>query len=303
MLTQQILRKNIILFVCLFGASATSRPSSDNVEAYKETIKEWHEHRVERLTSESGWLTLVGLYWLHEGKNSFGSAERNDLVFPANAPEKIGYFELRGHSVRVFVKPGLSVTIEGERAAEAALKSDISDSVTVMKNGTLSWYLIEREGRLGIRVKDSASKTRTAFRGIDTFGIDPAWRVPAKLRRSANPDTIEVPTVLGNEAKEISPGHLVFKIDGLEYQLAPLTTSDPEELFVIFGDETNGVETHGGGRFVYIDAPDASGMTFIDFNKAYNPPCAFNEFSTCPLPPPGNILPIEIRAGEKAYEE
>jgi hypothetical protein len=289
------------VFLPVLIAPSWSLPNDD--ETYKEAIKTWHRGRMERLMSEDGWLTLVGLYWLKNGRNSFGSAEENDLVFPLNAPDRIGYFQVENNHVSVAVDSSARITIDGQQVTNAVLQSDRSENVTVMRNATLSWYLIEREGKLGIRVKDSASAALATFRGIEAYAIDPAWRIPAKLQRSAAPEKVRIPTVLGNDAEETSPGHLMFEVGGIPCRLVPLTTTNPDELFVIFGDETNGVETYGGGRFVYIEAPDTSGLTFIDFNKAYNPPCAFNEFSTCPLPPPENILPIAVHAGEKVYKE
>jgi uncharacterized protein (DUF1684 family) len=170
-----------------------------------------------------------------------------------------------------------------------------------VQHGTLSLYLIERGNRTAVRVKDSASAPRRRFSGIESFPVREAWRVPARLDRYPPKKSIPIPNVLGGVTQEPSPGAVVFTVGGREYRLDAVEEEGEKDLFLIFGDRTNGVVTYGAGRFLYVSPPGADGRTVVDFNKAYNPPCAFTPFATCPLPPPQNRLPIAVEAGEKRY--
>ena len=151
-----------------------------------------------------------------------------------------------------------------------------------------------------MRVKDPDAPARRDFAGIEYFPIDPSWRVQARFERSDPPKKIPVPDILGVVEDEDSPGAVVFTHDGATYRLDALMEPGESDLFLIVGDRTNGHETYGGGRFLYAPAPGPDGLVTVDFNRAYNPPCAFTEFATCPLPPPGNKLPIRWRRGRSA---
>jgi uncharacterized protein (DUF1684 family) len=164
----------------------------------------------------------------------------------------------------------------------------------------VSFYPISRQGRLAIRVKDPETDARRAFRGLTYFPVDPSWRIEARVEDNAAPKPITVPNVLGAETSEPSPGTLVFERGGKTYRLTPVLEEGETDWFVIFGDATNGHDTYGAGRFLYVP-PAVDGRTVIDFNKAYNPPCVFTDYATCPLPPPQNRLPIRVEAGEKEY--
>jgi uncharacterized protein (DUF1684 family) len=164
----------------------------------------------------------------------------------------------------------------------------------------VSFYPISRQGKLAIRVKDPESEARRSFRGLEYFPVDSSWRVEARVEPPADAGRISVPNVLGTDTSEASPGTLVFERGGATYRLRPVLEEGETDWFVIFGDATNGRDTYGAGRFLYV-APAKDGRTVIDFNKAYNPPCVFTDYATCPLPPPGNRLPIRVEAGEKEY--
>ena len=168
----------------------------------------------------------------------------------------------------------------------------------MLKHNTLRWFVIKRGERYAIRLRDLESPFLKEFHGIETFIVDSKWKLKAKFVPTAG-KKIAILDITGQTSQQDSPGVLVFTIAGKEYKLDALT--EGEEFFIIFGDKTNKKETYGAGRFVYATKPDAEGYTFLDFNKAYNPPCAFTPYATCPLPPKQNLLPIEIKAGEKNY--
>jgi len=268
---------------------------------YVEEIEAWREGRIERLTSPTGYLSLVGLYWLEDGDNTFGSDPSNDLVFPAGSPDFMGTFRVKDNQVSVDIQPGVEITHDGRPVVALTLKHDLEGKPTVLEYGTMNWYAIMRGGQLGVRVKDSESQFRRRFTGVGSYEIDYVWRLTGTFREYDPPLTREFTSVLGMTENEPCPGALVFEIDGTEYSLEVIGRPGAEKYFVIFGDTTNGHDTYGGGRFLYVDAPGKDGSVVIDFNKAYNPPCAFSEYTTCLLPLTQNRLPVAVTAGERAY--
>jgi uncharacterized protein (DUF1684 family) len=288
------------LFLALL--SLTAAPAGRGDADYRAEIEKWRAQRIASLTSDTGWLTVVGLSWLKEGDNSVGSGPSNDVVLSrAAAPPLLGRIRVAGGKAHLDVAPGVSVSHDGEKVQSLDLASDEKGEPTVVKHGTLSFFLIRRGEKLGVRVKDSASAARKSFHGIDSYPVTPAWRLTARFEPYAGGKTIPIPNILGNVTREPSPGALVFSIGGREYRLDAVEEPGEEELFLIFGDATNGTSTYGAGRFLYAARPGKDGRTVVDFNKAYNPPCAFTPFATCPLPPPQNRLPVAIEAGEKSY--
>ncbi len=284
----------------IIGTGCGNGEKADPV--YKTKIEEWHRQRIASLTKPNGWLSLTGLFWLESGRNRFGGAPSNDIVFPGeNVPDVIGTISLNGDSIRVEIKSGVEVLNEGQPVRNMELKSDAEGRPTILQLGSLSWYIIRRGERYGIRLKDSESGRLKNFRGIESYPIDPRWRLEARFEPYDSLRIISVPTVLGTVTDAESPGALVFEIDGRTCRLDPVGEPDDEQFFIIFADETNGSETYGAGRFLYVDNPGPEGKTVIDFNKAYNPPCAFTPYATCPLPPAQNVLPVRITAGEKKY--
>ncbi len=269
---------------------------------HRADVDEWHRGRIERLTKEDGWLSLVALCPLPEGRHRFGSAEDNDCVFPASAPAHAGSIVVEGGVPRLEVESGARLMLNGERAGNMPLATDKDGDPTEIALGTIKFYVIDRPGTLYLRVKDSESPVRKEFEGIDRYGVNRKWRVPAHLERYDPPKKLTVPNAAGFDEVVDCPGVLVFTLDRKEYRLEPLT-EDEEEMWIVFGDATNGDDTYGGGRFVYIPAPDSLGNTVIDFNRSYNPPCVFTPYATCPLPIRENVLPIKIEAGEKMWGE
>lgn len=285
-------------------AAGCAGGSADPAEeaAFRAELAAFREARLDDLTQPDGWLTLVGLHWLHEGENTFGSDPSNDVVFPEKAPAHLGVFLVAGATVRVRIAPGVAALHDGAPVTELALATDAEPEPTVLTYGTLSWHVIRRGDRLGVRVKDRESPTRTAFHGIETFPPDRAWRVPGRFEAYDPPKPIPIADVTGRIFDEPSPGALVFEKDGVTHRLDVIRDGDEPKYFVIFADETNGRETYGGGRYLKVDEPPpGDDRVVIDFNRAYNPPCAFTPYATCPLPPRGNHLALRVEAGEKAY--
>lgn len=258
---------------------------------YAREQEAWRAQRAANLRKPEGWLTVAGLLWLQEGENRFGSDPSNDLVFPGRVPARLGVARVEGGRVTVSVDPSADVRLQGEPVTEVALVAD----ETVLTCGPVSWFLIERGGRPAFRVRDQEAKTLREFRGLDWFPVDPAWRVEARLEPGER--KVKVPTILGTTEEATSPGVLVFEVGGRPGRL--VTVEEGDQLFVIFADRTNGRETYGSGRFLYAAKPDAGGRTVLDFNRATCPPCAYTPYASCPLPPPGNRLDLEVRAGEK----
>lgn len=250
---------------------------------YQTEIARWRHEREASLKAEGGWLSLAGLFWLEEGANPFG---RDAAIALPDGPPRAGAFDLQGGKV--------TVTMDG---TTRAIRPDSDD---VVKVGRLSLYVVRRADKFGIRVKDPQSPARVGFHGLDYFPASEAYRVTA--RWVAEPRQIPILNVLGQTEPSECPGYAVFQLQGRELRLYPiLEEPDAKELFFIFRDQTAGKETYGAGRFLYSGMPK-DGHVVLDFNKAYNPPCSFTPYATCPLPPPENKLPVRIEAGEKKYE-
>ncbi|MFI4968633.1 MAG: DUF1684 domain-containing protein [Lysobacterales bacterium] len=274
----------------------TSKPSPD----YTRQIENWRAQRVERLKAPNGWLSLIGLHWLKDGRNTVGSAKDNDVVL-AKGPAHLGAIALDAGKATIALDAKAGATIDGKSAGSAELLDDSHEKPTTVAFGTASFYLIDRNGRKALRVKDSAAATRTHFAGIDNYPIDPSWRIEAKWQPFNPAHSLDIPTVLGTVDKMPVPGKAVFTRGGKTYELLPvLEEADAKELWFIIADRTSGKETYGAARFLYADMP-RDGKLVIDFNKAYNPPCAFTPYATCPLAPPENRLDLAVTAGEKKY--
>ncbi len=291
------MKKTIILFLLIlliFGCN--KRPDTP----YTKSVKKFHSKRIERLKRPNSWLTLVGLYWLKDGRNSFGTDKSNDIVFPeGTAQDFMGIFSLKDTVVTINIKEGIEVYENDSTVTSLILQNDMREKPTILKHGSLSWYVIKRDNRFGIRLKNSESKLLREFDDIDMFSIDTKWRIEAEFIEYNQPKEVEIPTAIGTIEKGTAYGNLKFKIDGTQFTLEPL--GKVGSLFLVFGDMTNGEETYGAGRFLIVDKADSTGKIFIDFNKAYNPPCVFTKYATCPLPTKENYLDTKITAGEKNF--
>lgn len=279
-------------------------PAPFDEAAWKADIEAWRGEREKHLRDPEGWLTLAGLYWLKEGANSFGADPGNDLVFPAGkAPGKIGVLRREGSTVSVVVEPGVGLAADGTpiTVSEFPLAADASGKPTLLTLGSLAFHLIRRGERVGIRLRDKESPLLASFSGMKSFPLGPSWRVTARFEPYTPAKTIKIPNVLGDVSDSPCPGALVFEYDGQTLRLEPIGSAG-EEMFLVFGDGTNGRETYGGGRFLDLPAPSADGTVVVDFNLAYNPPCVFTPYATCPLPPRQNRLAVAIEAGELMFE-
>jgi len=272
--------------------------------AYRDEIEAWRHRRIAQLTKPDGWLSLAGLFWLVQGENTFGRAAGNAVVFPAaNCPDHMGAFIVDKNTVRLRVQPGVAImTADHTLAADMELHSDAQGKPTLLFYNTLSWHIIQRSGRFAVRLRDSTHVNRRTFRGIDHFPVDPAWRVKAKFVAYEPVKTLRIVNVVGQVEDQPCPGALLFTLQNREFRLDVLDEGKGEPFFIVFADASSGDETYGGGRVLLVARPESASETFIDFNKAYNPPCSFTPYATCPLPPEGNRLSIAIRAGEKRYQ-
>jgi uncharacterized protein (DUF1684 family) len=267
---------------------------------YVASVDAWHAERVARLAAEDGWLSLIGRDWLSPGENTLGSAPGSTVLLPEGAaPARAGLFLVEGTTVRFRPLPGSGILLNGRPATEAVLTSDADGHPDLLQAGRVRFYLIRRGERLGIRLKDPEAPARKAFRGVPRYPVDPAWRVEADFIPYATPQTRAIATVIGTTEPMTTPGLLRFRVAGREVTLEPMV-EDPghPELFLIFKDGTSTQGTYPAGRFLYAEMP-RNGKVVLDFNRAVNPPCAFSNFATCPLPPPQNRLEVPITAGEK----
>ena len=293
------MRKLRILFVLIsvLVAGSTNAQAPDD---YQHEIADWHAKRIQELKEPNGWLNLVGLYWLEEGTSSFGSGPGNKVVFPPGTiAETAGQFERKGGKIKLIVADGVAITVNGKPVREVVIYDQDSARQPVVASGSLRWTIIRRDNKIGIRLRNLESPLVKQFTDIDRYPVDTSWRVRATLQATGQPGRIAITNILGQTSQQSTPGKLVFSLHQKRYTLDALEEGDG--LFIIFGDATSGKTTYPSGRFLTVSKPGPDGTTIIDFNKAYNPPCAFTNYATCPLPPPQNILPEAIAAGEKNY--
>ncbi len=298
---QRSARPFLALFLILPILTCTHNHPRSQIDpaTYSKEIAQWQDKRLTELQSESGWLTLIGLFWLKAGENKFGSESDNDIVLPKErVAARAGSFSLHEGTVRLdATQDGL--TVDGKPIKSLELKSDADDHPTIVRLASLSFQIIKRGDKLGLRVKDSQNLDRLNFKGTEFYSPDLKWRIDAQFEAYNPPKPMPITNVLGMESSESSPGAVKFEVDGKQYRLDAITEKGETHLFMIISDKTSGKETYPAGRYVYVDPPDASGRMVIDFNKAFSPPCAFTKFATCPLPPRQNRLPFAIEAGEK----
>jgi len=306
-----------LLFILAGVGSCHRKPPKSPVDAaaYAKEIEQWHQERWKELNSESGWLTLVGLFWLKEGRNTCGSDPSLDIVL---LKEKVPplFAELNLNGGRIFFRPltdeikidGNEVSTLLQKTPNSAflssdpgveLKSDAEEKPTLVTFKSLTLQIIKRGHKLGLRVKDSQNSDRLNFQGTEFFPTDVKWRIDAQFEAYNPPKPMPITNVLGIESSESSPGAVKFEVDGKEFRLDAITEKGEPRLFMIISDKTSGKDTYPAARYLYLEPPDASGHMIIDFNKAFSPPCAFTKFATCPLPPRQNRLPFAIESGEK----
>ncbi|MYB18772.1 MAG: DUF1684 domain-containing protein [Holophagales bacterium] len=267
--------------------------------SYEHLLTGWRSQRVATLKGPDGWLNLAGLYWLEEGPNSFGASTDNDLVAPEGlAPPKLGEFLVEHGTVTFKTEPGADVFLGESPVTEILLADDQEKEVTLLTSGSLAWTVIRRMDRLGVRLRDYDHPAVATFAGIESYAANPSWRLEARFEPYPEPRTIRVPTVVEGLGWEPTvPGTLEFEAQGQSLSLEAYRSDDG--FMIVFADATTGDTTYPAGRYLAADLPGPDGTTVLDFNKAYNPPCVFTEFATCPLATSRNRLPVSVEAGEK----
>lgn len=289
-----VMKAFIAALLCLIVVS--NKTLCQTSAAYTASIKHFDSLRIKALTEEDGWLNLAGLFWLHPGENTFGSSNTNAVVFKhKNMPQVLGKFIVAGNMVSFeFDK---AVTKIPNDYAETIICFDADKKLnTPITYQQFKWSIIKREDKIGVRFRDLKNPALYTFKGNKRFSIHESWNLPAKLL-PPNPSGLFVTNMLGQTTSQDYAGKISFGYQGKNYVLDAINEG-PGDLFVVFGDATNGINTYHTGRFIYVPRPDTNGNTFIDFNKAFNPPCAYSPYATCPIPPKQNILPFKVTAGE-----
>jgi uncharacterized protein (DUF1684 family) len=295
-------RYTLTLLLITLSVASGCNAHRDSLADETQRIEAWRQRRITSLTSDNGWLTLAGLYWLKQGSNRFGRDPHNELVLdqPA-APDDIGTFELQGNTVQFIAASSTHVTANGRPVTQLKLSTDATDKPTTLTLGSLRFFAIERAGQIGIRVRDIEHPARKNFQGLNYFPISTEWRIDARYEPYTPSKHIAIVNILGMTEQMESPGALVFNKDGQTWRLEALRESPTDrDLFVMLTDATSGRDTYGAGRYIYVRMPIGK-QVWLDFNQAFNPPCAFTEFATCPLPPRQNRLQLAVTAGEKKY--
>jgi uncharacterized protein len=282
-----------LLFIILLATSAVA-------DDYVQSVEAWRAGRIQRLQRPEGWLALIGRHPLGEGTWSVGSAEGNTLRLAAG-PGRLGTItHAPGGKVTMTLADGVDASIDGtaERTAELDYRSD---PPTYVRAGTVNFCVMDRSGKLFLRVRDSTAARLKNFAGIEAWPVDPAWRIEATWVPFDPPREVRIANIIGLVESALIPGKAVFTHEGRSYELIPIDEGPEADLFFVLTDTTAGTETYEACRFLYASRPK-DGKIVLDFNRLYNPPCAFTPFATCPLPPKENVLPFPVRAGEKKYQ-
>lgn len=317
----QILRPNsivpsVMLVLCAALSALISSAAAQNAPqhpaddaAYRASVEKWRADYEGDLRSDHGWLIVAGLFWLHDGENRFGSDPLNDIVLPAPARPDAGSFDLRDGTVTVHLNRGSGFTLGGKPVETAELKPDSpTDRLTL---GDLTLYIHASGSRRVVRLLDKNSAIRRNFTGLHWFPIDASYRVTARFVTYDPPRKIQMQNLAGDTLEIPLAGTAIFTLHGQELRLDAYA-DDSGKLEFVFRDLTSGKETYAAARFLDTDAPKVAtnaapgesprdGEVVLDFNEAYNPPCAYNPYTTCPLPPPQNRLRLRIPAGEMKY--
>jgi uncharacterized protein (DUF1684 family) len=283
----RLLSAALLLSIVVPLAASSNRPSAGETEV-------WRAQRERDLLSETGWLTVAGLSFLKPGANTVGADRDSDVVLPPSAPRHAGVLTREAREVSFTPAPGAAIALNG---------TPVTARVTLtgrdrLVSGDVSFYLHESGERIGVRIRDVNSPLRRTFKGLRWFPIRDAWTIDARFIPYAEPRAVTVANVLGDYERLTVPGEVVFQVRGQEVRLQAAQSG--RRLWFIFSDAAAGRDTYRI-RFLYADAPAADGSVTLDFNRAYNPPCAYNPYTTCPVPPPQNRLAVAIPAGERAY--
>jgi len=304
-----------VIAVSLLAMSLGAASAQDS---YVTEVQQWQKEQEKELRADGGWLTVAGLFWLHPGKNTFGSGKMNEIVLPAPVPDKAGWFSLDKGTVTISAKPSMeirldgqpitSATVDGVVMKQATLTTDKAGRAGTVTFGDLTMFPITRGDRIGLRLKDKNSPARREFKGMKYYPINREYRVIADFVPAEKGATLKIPNIIGQINDLSTPGYAEFTLGGNKLRLAPVTEGDCGDgsdltnrsncrLFFIFKDFTSGHGTYPPGRFLYTGLPK-DGKLVLDFNRAENPPCAWTAYATCPLPPKENVLSAPVEAGE-----
>ena len=282
--------------------AAPATPSAEDI-AFDAAQQAWRQQRKADLTKPDGWTSLVGLHWIDLGSHYVGSDADNGIRL-AQGPAHLGLLTLKGDTLRFAPESKVAVTVDGQpHRGGTTLRSDADPagpSIIGFDEGKGIATVIKRGHRHALRVKHADAPTRTGFAGLEYWPADRSWQIQAKFVPHAAGKSLDVVNIIGTTDAVPNPGAVEFERDGKTFRLEALDEGDGK-LFLILADRTSGHGSYGAGRYLYADMPDAQGRVLLDFNQAYNPPCAFTSFATCPLPPLENRLDLQITAGEKAY--
>ena len=288
---------------CGKGDDAASAPPSTEDVAFAAAQQAWRDQRKADLTKPDGWTSLVGLHWIDTGSHYIGSDADNGIRLAAG-PAHLGLLTLKGDTVRFAPESKVAVTVDGQPGSRSiTLRSDADPAGPTLigfDDGKGIASVIKRGPRYALRVKHADAPTRTGFVGLTYWPADRSWQIPGRFVAHPAGKTLDVVNIIGSTDAVSNPGAVEFERDGKSYRLEALDEGDGK-LFLILADRTSGQGSYGAGRYLYANMPDAQGRVLLDFNQAYNPPCAFTSFATCPLPPAENRLDLQITAGEKAY--
>ena len=284
-----------LLLAIVWGCGSAVKQNDPD---YVASIEHWQQLRIDSLKGKTGYLNLAGLFWLEEGENRIGSDSSNNFIFPAEAPGYLGSLVIAGDSIWLNnAHPELKVA-EGLTGESILIQAPDLERRS-MRFNDLQWYIIQRGDEYGIRLKDYSHPLITTFKGIENYPIDINWRVEARFETYAEPKIVEIKNQVGMTLKTPVYGQFHFELMGEKYTLEPVSELASESYFTMIFDQTSGDETYGSGRYIDVPRPDENGLAVIDFNKSYNPPCAWTEFATCTFPHAANRLPLRIEAGEK----
>jgi uncharacterized protein (DUF1684 family) len=287
----------LVIVATFLTGCQSSPPVIPDEAAYLKDTRAWQQQRLERLKDKNGWLSLAGLFWLEEGSNRFGSDPDNDIQFTDKAAPFCGTLELDRGEVTLRVAEGVEIYSGDSLVSQMKLVDDHLPNTTRLQQGDLAWYIVKRGERYGIRLRDYKNPRINELDHIPSYPVQTSYVVEATLVPFDEPRIMTVATPIDGYTEDYEcPGILHFRIKGKKLTLHPFNSGTG--YFLVIADETTGLETYGAGRFMYA-APDSAGRVILDFNRAYNPPCAFSPYATCPMPPKENFLPVAIEAGEK----
>lgn len=274
----------------MLGCGAAADPDAE--------LDRWKQNRADRLAE--AWVSLAGLYWIDGDQLTIGSGPESDVRFPEDAPLQVGTVARSGEGAIFTAADDVEAVVDGSATRQVELATDRAGDPTEVIIGPWRWYLIERQGRLALRLHDQRAGDAFSLADLSYYPTSADWRLEGRFTSYPADKTIPVPTVLGTIEEMRAPGYVEFNVNGHDLRLDVLE-GGADTYFVMFADSTNRVDTYEAGRYLYIDHEDSDGLVSLDFNKSYNPPCAFTPYATCPFPPEQNYLPLSVTSGEKRY--